>query len=158
MSLPTPDESSLAGSVPRTVAAVKIGVVNYPSASTTGVWSFEVDDPAAVRLGIRARRPHADIVWVISRELLAEGIEAEEGVRPTAGEPTGDVRLWTFADHLFITVKPPGAEAVTLTMSRETVAKFLADSYQLMSGAQAEAAIADALDGFIARMRAEGEL
>ncbi len=102
------------------------------------VLSYEVSDPYAVRVGFGDAGEPADdgITWLLSRELLAAGLE-----RPTGD---GDVRLWpsrTSGDVLYLHLRAPSGEAL-FELSRATVAAFLRETEILVATGQETAALA----------------
>jgi len=83
------------------------------------VW--RTTDPYTVRLGFHTRAA-ADVVWVLSRELLAEGLTGEAGV--------GDVRLRPAPDAtVLLELRPPTGQT-WLRIDTWVLAEFLDTTYR----------------------------
>lgn len=95
---------------------------------------YDPADPFAVRIafgevgdGGEVDADEADVAWLVSRELLQQGLNGPAG--------DGDIRLWparTASDVLFLHLRAPSGEAL-FELSRATVAGFLAQSEKLVA-------------------------
>jgi hypothetical protein len=101
------------------------GTVSVP---VTMVWSS--DDPLAIKLRIKASRRRV-IVWIVARDLLADGLLFSAGV--------GDVRVQPYEDHpewMLLTLDSPDGRA-DLLVPVDALGGFLADTFgEVPAGAE----------------------
>lgn len=89
-------------------------------------WTYRSDDPFAVMMSI-ARPSGRWIDWLISRDLIEEGLDIPAGI--------GDVRLTPFTDGEFdvLEVKIGDDEGfASLEFDRDLVERFLTASYDIV--------------------------
>ncbi|HEY0574797.1 MAG TPA: SsgA family sporulation/cell division regulator [Pseudonocardia sp.] len=99
-------------------------------------WSYRSDDPFAVMMSI-SRPSGRWIDWLLSRDLLIEGLAGPAGV--------GDVRLTPFSDEEFdvLEVRIGDDEGfASLEFDRDLIERFLEASFEIVS-AGAESAVID---------------
>jgi hypothetical protein len=99
-------------------------------------WSYRSDDPFAVMMSI-SRPSGRWIDWLLSRDLLIEGLAGPAGV--------GDVRLTPFSDEEFdvLEVRIGDDEGfASLEFDRDLIERFLEASFEIVA-AGAESAVID---------------
>ena len=99
-------------------------------------WSYRSDDPFAVMMSI-SRPSGRWIDWLLSRDLLIEGLAGPAGV--------GDVRLTPFSDEEFdvLEVRIGDDEGfASLEFDRDLIERFLEASFEIVS-AGAESTVID---------------
>ena len=99
-------------------------------------WSYRSDDPFAVMMSI-SRPSGRWIDWLLSRDLLIEGLAGPAGV--------GDVRLTPFADEEFdvLEVRIGDDEGfASLEFDRDLIERFLEASFEIVA-AGAESTVID---------------
>jgi hypothetical protein len=99
-------------------------------------WSYRADDPFAVMMSI-SRPSGRWIDWLMSRDLLSEGLWAPAGI--------GDVRLTPFSDDEFdvLEIRIGDDEgSAALEFDRSLVARFLDATYDIVP-AGGESALID---------------
>ncbi|WP_028936888.1 SsgA family sporulation/cell division regulator [Pseudonocardia spinosispora] len=99
-------------------------------------WTYRADDPFAVMMSI-ARPSGRWIDWLISRDLVDEGLTAPAGI--------GDVRLTPFTDDEFdvLEVKIGDDEGfASLEFDRDLIERFLDATYEIVA-AGAESTVID---------------
>ncbi|HTF49340.1 MAG TPA: SsgA family sporulation/cell division regulator [Pseudonocardia sp.] len=99
-------------------------------------WSYRSDDPFAVMMSI-SRPSGRWIDWLLSRDLLIEGLAGPAGV--------GDVRLTPFSDEEFdvLEVRIGDDEGfASLEFDRDLIERFLEASFEIVA-AGAESTVID---------------
>lgn len=99
-------------------------------------WTYRADDPFAVMMSI-ARPSGRWIDWLISRDLVDEGLTSPAGI--------GDVRLTPFTDDEFdvLEVKIGDDEGfASLEFDRDLIVRFLDATYDIVA-AGAESTVID---------------
>src|ERR1700754_3829909 len=89
-------------------------------------WSYRADDPFAVMMSI-SRPSGRWIDWLMSRDLLSEGLSAPAGI--------GDVRLTPFCDEEFdvLEIRIGDDEgSAALEFDRSLVERFLEATYDIV--------------------------
>ena len=93
----------------------------------TAELGFRASDPYTVRAVFTG--PHSVSTWLVGRELLAQGLLANQ-VAPAG---TGDVRVWRDDDPTYVLISLSGVEGDALLASpAEPLERFVATTRQLV--------------------------